>query len=240
METITKINLLYLRNEEWFQFHTEFKELVAEQSLEKMGIEEQYPKYNSLYNEADIVIEQIRKSAFTTQIAAADDLRDTNFKGFRAVVKGMLNHFNPEKRQSAYHLMLVFNQYGNLPKMGYSQQTGATYNFLQDMNGKYLQDVKTLGLEEWVTELQNNNNDFNALMMGRNEEQSLKPSDRAVNIRKELDACYVDLIARIQAVALLQKDHGLTPFIDKLNANINRYKTMLAQRAGRAKAKNEK
>ena len=240
METIDKIKFANLRNEEWFQFHTEFKNLLAGQPLEKMGIEDQYPKFLSLYNAADIVIEQILKSAFTVQITQADELRDTTFRGFRAVVKGMMNHFNPEKKQSAYNLMLVFNQYGNLPMMSYSEETGAIGNFLQEMNGKYIQDVKILGLEEWIAELQKNNNDFNTLIMGRNEEQSMKPAARAVNIRKELDNCYVDMVTRIQAVALLQKDHQLTPFINKLNANINRYKNMLAQRAGRTKTKNEK
>ena len=230
---IIKIRFSSLRNESWFQFFTEFKILADKQGINSLGIEDLFPVFLSLFSDADAVLELIRKSAYTAQITVADEARDQTFSGFRDVVKGMLSHFSPEKSQAAGNLMMVFDRYGNLAKREYSEETAAIYNLLQEMTGNYAPNIALLGLEEWVMMLDAQNRHFSNLIMERNEEQSQKISLRMVNIRKDLDACYVEMVSRIEAITILQPNHNLTDFVNQLNTNITRYKTMLAQRTGR-------
>lgn len=233
---IKKIRLSHLRNEEWFQFFTEFRTLIEEQPLESMSIVEQYQKFLTLYGNADDVLEQIRKSLHTAEIAKTDVERDTTFSGFRDVVKGMQSHFNPDKRKAAANLMIVFNQYGNISKKSYSEETASIHNFLQEMTGKFASDIQTLELQEWVDMLDENNKDFSTLLLQRNEEASQKNSLKMKDLRKEIEECYVEMIKRMEAVTILQSNHTLTDVINKLNANLTRYSNILAQREGRAAA----
>jgi ElaB/YqjD/DUF883 family membrane-anchored ribosome-binding protein len=229
---IKKIKLGHLRNEELFQFFTEFKTLIEEQTPESMSVTEQYQKFLELYGNVDEVLEQIRKSRYTEEIAQADVERDTTFSGFRDVVKGMQSHFNTEKRKAAANLMTVFNQYGNIARKNYSEATASVHNFLQEMRGKFAPDVESLGLREWIEQLDENNQEFSTLVLQRNEEQSEKTSLKMKDLRKEIEDCYVEMIKRIEAVTILQSDHTLTDVINKLNANLERYKNTLAQRQG--------
>ncbi|MDR2009000.1 MAG: DUF6261 family protein [Bacteroidales bacterium] len=233
---IKKIRLSSLRNEEWFQFFTEFKTLIEEQPLENMSITEQYPKFLSLYGDADNTLEQIRKSQYTAEIARADVERDTTFSGFRDIVKGMQSHFDPAKRKAAANLMIVFSQYGNISKKSYSEETASIHNFLQEMRNKFASDIETLGLQEWVDMLDQNNQEFSSLMLQRNEETSQKTSLRMKDLRTEIENCYVEMIKCMEAVTILQSDHTLTEIINKLNANLTRYSNTLAQRQGKAAA----
>ncbi|MDR2009001.1 MAG: DUF6261 family protein [Bacteroidales bacterium] len=233
---IKKIHMQHLRNEELFQYITDFKSLISEYPPESMGITDQYQKFLSLYANADDVLEQIRKSQYTAEIAQADIERDTTFLGFRNVVKGMQSHFNSEKSKAAANLMIVFDQYGNISKKNYSEETALIHNFLQEMRGKFAPDVEVIGLQEWVDMLDQNNQEFSSLMLQRNEETSQKTNLKMKDLRKEIEDCYVDIIRRIEAVTILQSDHSLTDVVNKLNANITRYKNTLAQREGRAAA----
>jgi hypothetical protein len=149
----------------------------------------------------------------------------------------MLSHFDPAKQQAAESLMIVFDQYGNLTEKGYSQETASMYNFLQEMKGKFATDVATLGLGEWVEYLEQNNLDFERLVMERNEEQSEKTSLKMKAIRRELDDCYVEIVRRFEAITILQSDHTLTPLINKINSNVTRYRNTLAQRQGKSEVK---
>ncbi len=236
---IERVKLGHLRSEEWFQYYTEFNVLVKGQELEKMGIKEQYPNYLLLYGSGEKVLEKIRKSSITAEITQADMRRDTIFSGFRTVVKGMLSHFEPEKQQAASRLMPVFEHYGDLTQKGYSEETASIYNFLQEIKDKYSADVQILQLGEWIKGLETSNGKFSELVLSRNREQSTQVAMDLREVRKQLDSCYLDLIARIEAVMLLNKEHGLEDFVKMLNTNIRRYKTLLAQRQGKAAKKDQ-
>ena len=237
---IERLKIGNLRNEEWFQFFTEFKKLTEEQTPVSMGIEGQFHVFLGLYAEADNVLEQIRKSDYTATIEQLDTQRDTIFSGFRDVVKGFQSHFDQTKQNAANKLMLVFDNYGNISRKGYSEETASIYNFIQDMNGQYANSVAALQLGDWVQKLNEVNIDFGKNVLERNIEQSEKTTRRMVEIRKELDTCYLEMLVRIEAKILLQSDHNLTNFVNKINTNVIRYKNMLAQRNGRNTEKKEK
>jgi hypothetical protein len=231
-----KAPLYRLRNEEYFEFFTQFKMLAEAEGIQNL-ISDEYQKFITLYKNADTVLELLRKSPLTKEIAETDNNRDMLFNGLRASVKALQSHFDPDKQRAAEKVMLLFNQYGYLGKKGYAEETAAIYNIVQDMQEKFTAEVATLGLQEWVTKLSDCNVNFRELILERNEEQSLKPKFRMVDVRKDMEACYENIIKCLEAATIVNSSHNLTGFFDKLNSNVDRFRNVLSLREGRAAAR---
>lgn len=222
-----------LRNEEHFQFQSEFKELVERFTPVTLGIETAFAAYLPLYaNEAE-ALDVIRKSAVTDEIANADHLRDTTFRGMCDTVKGATNHFTPTKREAAERIQIAIDHFGNINTKPYDEQTASIKTLLADLNTAYSEDVTTLRLEEWITELQANNDAFEALMNERYSDDAGKTQLKMKEVRKEVDAAYHTITTRIDALAVVNGPETYTPFVNELNTRIEKYNNMLAQRKGR-------
>lgn len=179
-----------LRNEEHFQFQSELIELVERFTPVTLGIEAAFAAYLPLYaNEAE-ALDVIRKSAVTDEIANADHLRDTTFRGMCYTVKGATNHFIPKKREAAERIQIAIDHFGNINAKPYDEQTASIKTLLADLNTTYADDVATLRLEEWITELQVDNNAFEALMNERYSDDAGKTQLKMKEVRKEVDAVY--------------------------------------------------
>ena len=230
-----------LRNEEWFQFYTEFKSLVEYYGADALNIDALFSAFVALYADADEALEIIRKSATTAQLADSDTTRDGTLRGFNDAVKSALKHFDPLKCEAAKRVQIVINTYGNMARKSYDDETASIYNFLQEMNGKYAADITLLGLSDWVTQLDAENKAFDALMQSRYAENSEKTNLRMQPIRVETDRNYRDTLDRLEALMLINGDvPPYATFVNELNTRTQRYENILAQRQGRAAAKKNK
>ena len=223
-----------LRNEEWFQFHTGFKALVEQHNPQTLNVETLFTAFVAFYADADEALEVIRKSATTEQLADADNARDVVFRGFSDAVKSALNHFDSAKKEAAKRLKIIFDQYGNIARKVYDEKTASIYNFLQDINAKAA-DVALLGLNDWATQLEADNQAFDALMQSRYSEAAAKTTLRMVNVRVETDRCYRDILDRVDALIMINGETTYAPFVRDLAVRIERSESVLAQRQGRAK-----
>jgi hypothetical protein len=226
-------------NEQWFSYHLEFCGMVRQKTPVLLGIEVLYSAYEELVNRADTLLEQLRKSFLTDDIKTLDKQRDECIKGLKTIVKGLLKSSVPEKKQAAYKVKTVLDNYGNITRMNYPAESAAIYNFVQDMEGKYSEDVKTLELTGWIADLKRFNTQFMTLYHERNTEKAGKPGEKLVDVRKETDASYNNLIKAIEVFMLTNPNHGLDDFVRKLNIVIKKYKTISAQAKGRKKPKTE-
>jgi hypothetical protein len=93
-----------------------------------------------------------------------------------------------------------------------------------------------------LDELEKQNNDFEKAILERNKEISVRPEVRLLDVRREVDRCYRDIIQRIEASILLEEReeeiNKYEVFVRTLNANIKRYLDTIAQRKGRASSVN--
>lgn len=220
------------RNEEWFNFYTEFKKAVEEFLPGVLNIEELFAVFLTLYAMADEALEKIRKSGFTEVMSVLDADRDGKFRGLADSVKSALNHFDSLKRKAAANLTILFDHYGNLAAKPYDEETGGIYNFLQELREKYAADMETLGLMEWANELERSNIEFSNAVTERSKETAGKTELIMVDVRKQTDRCYVDILERIEALALINGEENFKPFIKFLNAISTRYKNRLNRRGG--------
>jgi len=146
---IESINYRLLRNEEHLQFHTGFKELVELYKAGELGIEEVFTAYLPHYAHESEAIDQIRKSTETDKLTDADNLRDNTCYGMSEVFNAATHHFQPEIRQAASNLAVIFDHFSDLPKKSYDEETTAIVKFIEELNTKAA-DVATVGLTGWV------------------------------------------------------------------------------------------
>jgi hypothetical protein len=236
---ITRINLRLLRNEEWFNFFTEFKTFVEETTPEALDIVALYATFLVMYGLADELLEVSRKSDYSAVIIDLDSSRDETFRGADLAVQSATHHFDPVRKEAGNTLAEVFAFYGNVASRPYNEETSKLVNFIQDLRGKYAPAVQILGLTEWVDELERRNNAFEAAVLGRNRESAGKPDDRLPDLRLRMNECFANMANRIDAKLLLQGDERLESFAKLLNANVERYQLAVNRRRGKKPAKNE-
>jgi len=236
--SIKTITLSRLRNDANFQFHSENKNLIEEQTPQTLKIVPLFEDYVPKYNKVDLAFKKIKKSAITEQIQEADRARDVIWKGLVDTNTAALNHFNPVVQASAKQLKIVFDTYGNIAKKSLNEQTSATYNILQELEGKYASDVQTVGLWYWVHELKTRNIAFTNLVRERVDEGSLKVDIVLKKARAQLDEAYYKIAERINALVIVEGAENYEPFIRKLNINIAKY-NLLATQASRRNKKGE-
>ncbi|MDR3246762.1 MAG: DUF6261 family protein [Prevotellaceae bacterium] len=219
-----KLHFSSLRNEEWFQFFTEFRDLVNKYSAEKLDIVALFLLFMMLYDDADTALEVIRKSVETALMDKADQKRDRTFRGFIDAVKSALNHFDAEKQKAANELLVLLNHFGNLAEKTPNEETASIYNFLQELRGAYAPQIATLVLNDWITELDNNNQAYEELVKKRNVEVTSRTTLRMVDVRKKTQDVYRSIIERIEALIVVNGESQYAAFVTELNGYIKRYK----------------
>jgi hypothetical protein len=233
---ILKMRFTNLRNEEWFQFMTEFKDLAEKSTPETLGISELFTQFLSAYADADIAAEIIRKSPETAQMQEADRKRDATFRGLANAVDAFTHHFNAGKRQAAEELTIVLDHFGNLAQKPSNEETAGIYNLLQELNGKYAPQVQLLALGDWVQELEQNNNEYETLVKQRNVELAERPKLRMSNVRSQTQDIYRKISERIEALIIVNGANAYASFVDELNVFIKHYNSIISQRQGRNEA----
>lgn len=229
----TKIDLQKLQNEEHFQFNTEFKDLVTRYDATTIDIENLFESYLTLFAQEDEALQVIRKSTITADLAVADENRDALFSGFSTAIKSALLHYNEANRTAATHIKVMLDQFGNIARESYDAETADIYKLVQALQSTYSTDITTLGLVDWVFELDAKNKVFDELMKSRYTEEASKTEYRMKQVRVAIDAAYRGIAERLDALMLVNGSDNYLPFVNELNTRVDKYKLIIAQRKGR-------
>jgi hypothetical protein len=221
---ISKLDIAHLHSNSHFQFHTEFRDLVAAQGAETLKIKPQFDEYLPLYEKVDEALKKIVKSALTEKIHNADMARDDIFIGMADVCKGMCRHFNPAIRDAALRVQVVFHTYGNVAQKPLNEETSAIYNLLQELRSdKYAADAQAAGVAGWLGELEARNSAFEALIKERFTETAGKTDIVLKDARKDLDEAYKKICDIINVYIMLEGAAPYEEFAKTLNAIIAKY-----------------
>ena len=233
---IDNLKTSHLRNDAHFQFYTDFRTIVERIGAPQLKIETQYAAFLVLYDDEDVALKKIMKSAITAEINDADSYRDEIFSGMVEANKSALKHYDNNVREAAKRLKIVFDTYGNISRKPLDEETSAIYNILQDLKGKYAADAETVGLNGWIAELEQANETFSALMLDRYDESATRTSLVMKQVRQQVDDAYRTISERINASIIIEGEAQYADFVTTLNTVIKRYADILAQRKGKKKS----
>lgn len=246
MEKIKGIHLKNLHNDEHFQFIDFVLELTGMVGAANLKAEPQALILANTFRLEDEAFRKINKSAFTAKITEADHARDIVFRGLADTVQATLNHFDPQMREAAVNVKIVFDTYGNVNKLSDSAETAEVYNLLQELKDKHQADVDKLKLGPWITELEQRNHVVKNLIADRVEDDSDHTQLVLRGVRMQVDEAYYSFTAMVDAqslVATTLPEPDATAifdnFIRKLNDFIGKANHALAIRRGIAAAKTD-
>jgi len=231
---IKRIHFVELQNEEHYGFHSYVDGLVEEATPSYLKIEPQAADYKLKLAIERTVLDVVRKSAYTIKLDEADSARDKPIRGFFKVVKGLLNHFDATIGEAAYHVDVINESFSNITRLSKEKQTNATLSYLDALKAANA-DIATLGLADWVTEIERTNTVYVELKKSSFDEKDLKPDTNMKAARVETDDSYDAIFSRINAFITIDGDAHYATFVTKLNNRIDFFNTAIAQRKGRAK-----
>ncbi len=236
---IKNLHLSYLRNNDHFQFHTGFKELIELFTASMLKIETLFSDFLRSFKLENDMLEEISTGNITDDLVEADNNRDITLSAMMDVIKSATKHFRPEVRQSAIHLQSLFDFYGAMSINTYDDQTAAINKLVEELVGQYASDVAVAGLSEWVSELKIKNLVFDSLKKNRYSEMASHTQLLMKHIRSEVDSAYYAIINRINAFIELEGEADYLHFVVEMNTRIDACNEIMAQHKSRIKKQSQ-
>ena len=235
---VEKLALGKLRNDEHYEFHVDTKGVIDAMGAETLKIAKFFTPYVALIATENDALRIVNASELTAKMVDADAVRDGIFRGLKSAVRSGLEHFDAQKRAAAERVWLVLENYGDIAAKPYTEETAAIAHLLADASTKLVADITTLGLADWFTELRAKNDAFTALVSGRDTQKGAIPDLNMRDIRIAIDTAYRAMIDQINALILVTGPLVYTPFVIRMNAQIDRYTALLNGRKTATVAKN--
>ena len=164
------------------------------------------------------------KSLTTDKIAAADRLRDQLYAGYKKAVAGYAGFPVESLADAAKVLQQHIKDYKIDVQAQLDKETGLLVNFIQDLEGKFAEQVKALSLSAFVEKLKAANEDVRSLTSQRTDERSAKTAGALKAARAVTDEAYKMLTMHVNAHALLEGEAEYAAFIDYANTEIDHFR----------------
>ena len=164
------------------------------------------------------------KSLLTDKIADADKERDRLYAGYKKAVSGYEGFPDDAMAEAAKALAQHIKDYKISPQMQMDKETGLLVNFIQDLEGKFSEQIKTLSLGAFVEKLKASNENVRDLTAQRTDERSAKTAGALKTARGASEEAYKTLVQHVNARALLEGEEAYSAFIDYANTEIEHFK----------------
>ena len=164
------------------------------------------------------------KSLTTDKIAEADRLRDQLYAGYKKAVGGYANFPVESMAEAAKVLQQHIKDYKIDVQAQLDKETGLLVNFIQDLEGKFAEQVKALSLTAFVEKLKTANENVRSLTGQRTDERSAKTAGALKAARTASDEAYKMLVLHVNAHALLEGEADYAAFIDYANTEIEHFR----------------
>ena len=190
--------------------------------------------FTAAYDAFDEAYAQTRKWAQTEEIEGLDTTRDQALSAFNAALKSMQSSPNAQKQQAARLLMFIREKYTLNASDEYMKETTAIAQMIQEMeeNMQAEQALTTTGLDDWFQDLKAKNEAFLAKMNERTEAQAGQQKGIVREKRLLAEAAYKNVVKLLNAAAIMEQpaDLDYNPVIDRLNAEVEHYRQILARK----------
>ncbi|MDR1553899.1 MAG: DUF6261 family protein [Prevotellaceae bacterium] len=233
MKKFIRFNYTALRNEAHVEYNETFDSIIVRHNPQALGVQQQYDDYKTALDTEVSALDVIRKSGYTGEINAQDNVRDGILRGFIDGVKSAMHHFDTSKRHAAAKLNTVIEHYGNVARKTFDEETVAIDDLLRELNDRHVAEVQLLSLNDWLTQLDAENQTFRQLMAARYAEIARRPAAKMKTARFATDRALRLLLNMIEALVMVNGIDSYKTLINELNAVSERYKNQLAKTAGK-------
>ncbi len=194
------------RHSEFLQYLVDVLTIADKEDLNALQLQSQRDQLQTLVDQIDDLFNRSQASSITQQLIAIDDRRDRAIVGIRAYIESHQYHFDTTLVNASTALRNDLNRHGNnIPRLSYQEETIVLSKIIEDWTTvtELSNAVTTLNLSSWLTELQEANTIFADTYIDRVAETSANPATTIIGLRVDAIAAYRQLLAHIQAHAIL-------------------------------------
>jgi len=190
-------------------------------------------------DEESLYLGQSRKSLLTDDIKAVDKERDELLTGFRATVRGLRHMPDREVAHAAEELLLLLDNNKVARGMQLDRETGMIAKLISELERNHMEKVNRLNMGLYVTALKVANERLNGLLLERSESRMWRKPKAMQLARVQTDAAFRQVARVANAMAVLEDEAVVAPFIDFVNELIRRYRQQVFPRRRKAKMPEE-
>ena len=190
--------------------------------------------YTTSLQAYDDAYAQSRKWEQTEDITTLDKSRDNALSAYLNAQKAMLASPNAAKAQAAKKLQFICDKYSLSGSDEYMKATTAIEQMIQETeaSAEAMAALTLTGLDDWLTDLKQKNEAFLAKMNERTDDQAGLQKGIVRETRLQVEAAYRNVVKLINAMAICELPAGFdyTPVINRMNAEIEHYRLILARK----------
>ena len=224
MKEIQSIALVNINNAAHFTFVSNMADRAEKDAAVSEKCAAQVKAFRAAVTAEDENLKISAKSLVTDKIAASDRLRDQLYAGYKKAVAGYVNFPVEDMADAAKVLNQHIKDYKIDVKAQLDKETGLLVNFIQDLEGKFAEQVKALSLTAFVEKLKAANEEVRELTGQRTDERSAKTAGALKAARTASDEAYKMLVLHVNAHALIEGEEAYAAFIDYANTEISHFK----------------
>lgn len=241
MTQIKNVVFSRFRNNDHYQFITEFKTRVDTATPATLNIETKMPEFNTAYSNMDTVYKKNNSSDFTPLISGADVKRDRYWSAIFMRLRATIMGPDEAEVKAAEKLKALFDLHGNVRTMPLKGESAVLTNLVQALerpkNAGY---CTTVGISNWVVALKTENLSVQDLTEQRRQETVDQDNEEYKLLREAVDTAYEKIVSRMNALVELEMSTPeIDNFIELTNNQISDYETELAARQGRSDSEPE-
>jgi hypothetical protein len=213
----------YLPNAAHYNFCTQVSQKLTDVPSTIASVLGQLPSaFNAWLTKETALMEWVKRSEFTKQIAEANRRMDRALVALNAQVRAASYNINPGIAGAANRMTIMLKNYGKVYVKPYAEQDGDVHSILRQLTGSYAADVSLLSLTAFVTELQTAFTLFNQLLSQRDVRSQAKPPEGFPAVRRGIENIYHQITRKIEAGSELNTPSDFVAFINSLNPEIER------------------
>lgn len=220
------------------KFHTSAAELMTAAGGEVLHITDQLALYVAAVETEATIVNRQTSFVATEMMKEADKKRDDML----AVINGVINAHQythiEAKRTAQMHLASAYDPYRNIRGHEYSRQTAEVDGLIAVLTtDEIAPHLQALGLVDEVAALSSANAQFSTELDRKVAEMTARRPEKDISTeeaRAESDRLYADIVAIVNAYALIQPTEAITAFVTNLNGLVDTYR-LIASNTGKGK-----
>lgn len=219
-------------------FHTSTVSGILATGAEALHITDQFNAYKAAVElEASVVNRQTTFVA-TESMKDADEMRDDMLAVINAMISAHQYTHIANKKAAYQALNAVMAPYRGIRAHEYSRQTAEVNGLLAEFQSpSNAEHVQTLGLSEEIEMLTLANAKFSVEFNQKTAEMASRLPEKetsTVEARAECDRLYAEIVALINAYALIQPSEEITGFVQQQTGLVETYR-IIAANTGKSK-----
>jgi hypothetical protein len=188
----------------------------------KIVVDADFVEFIDMLDKELSLLDAMRGSELTKQIADADQLVDRYVVGINRVVESTAYHFDPLIVEAGDSINKRLKSFGRIEIKPYEEGAAAVKALIHELRNEYAAKAELIGLTPWVDKLEAAEAEFDALFKIRNTQRAGTADGMNIkSINKQLIPVYRRMIMRLNAALVTNETAALVEFANELNKQID-------------------